>query len=707
MKPTVLCTLLRGIDRLAEGLLDRMDVELVVLYEEIGPLLDQRGLPYRLLDGFVTNDMRRHAEQELIERGRTVVETLHTPAFRAEWPHYDATAWERLSEHITAVVKEDFFQELVLIDAMRRCAAETDLRLLVVHQDVGRDARTLVHTARQLGVSSLHVMHGFPYGSCNLESKVYADIVAVASDFVRDQYVSVGIPPERVAVTGNFEWDIHCRPPLPEHRETVCERLNLDPHRPIILYAGTFAQRLSAYGHRYPDRSRKHTEAVLDAFALLSERHPDWQFVLRPHPSDLDAPEDVSQLQQASRISAFRMDREIAIAYCLAAADVLACTDSNVGIEAVLAGKPVVNCVVDKFLGDRSCERLGPLFREGDAVLFARRPDEIAPRIEAALTDPAAQQALQNRRLATIQRLNHSPDGKALDRVCALAKDMIERPRNFTRPPDLRPDLQRLLVNRVPEDARNVLIIGSATEDVAGALQQSRSDLAVTLSQHPETTWRSTYDVVIVAVPTSSVAEVEGALSSAEAAIAPRGTLLVPFASREVFILDESHTGIRKRGIEVVLSRHGFVCEDLIDLDAEGDGYLGQVAVAVLRKPRPRPTDEANAKPRAEAVDANAEGETLFAKGDYAGAAAAFAKAVAAWDGTALLHNNLGASLHALGQSDAAYKRFIHALRCDPRNEAARENLRQVAQNCGRAAEAERVLRLFGSDEAMGGAQAD
>ena len=211
--------------------------------------------------------------------------------------------------------------------------------------------------------------------------------------------------------------------------------MGLDPGRPIVALALTRGGRLSVATLNNPDFDLHSAHAALNAVALVAHRHPDWQVFLRPHPGELSRVGRLLARAQGLGLPAMYVDHGPAHE-CLAAADVLVCTESNLGIEAILWQKPVVNVVLDVIPARVFEEGLGPLFTEDDAVLIARNEPQIADAVEAALTDAGTRRRLLDARPASIRRFNHVNDGGATARVCTLALDMIENGKDYVRHAD-------------------------------------------------------------------------------------------------------------------------------------------------------------------------------------------------------------------------------------------------------------------------------
>jgi len=210
-------------------------------------------------------------------------------------------------------------------------------------------------------------------------------------------------------------------------REQAHRESELDSNRPTILYAMTDAARLSATSTAYPRHHIDNAAAVLRAYLPLARKYPEWQFVIRPRPiafSDTRPLEAVLAEVAAAGLPNVVIDR-LPVYESLCATDVCLCTQSNIGIEAILLGLPVVNVNLAGAGDSMYREGLGPTFDENDAVLHASSVAEIEAGIEAALTDAETRELLLQRRAESIRKFNHSLDGKATERVASTILSLL------------------------------------------------------------------------------------------------------------------------------------------------------------------------------------------------------------------------------------------------------------------------------------------
>lgn len=477
MKPAVLLTLLRGVERLAEALLEVGDVELVTLYDATLPHLRDRGLPFMRFKDFVSEAQDRAAREEAHGRAAAVMSALNSAPDCA--PEDRALLRGILAETLEASLAE----EIILTEGLRRCARELDLRAIVVHQDICRDTKTLVLTGKRLGIPSFHLLHGFPNGSVNsihLREPSASEVVAVYSDWLKRIYESFGFPPHSLIVTGNPEWDVYAGPLTPAQRRQACHSLDLDPARTTVTYALTYIDRLNPLCLIHKRYVEKTTEAVVETFAALGSKHPDWQFVLRPHPNDPDAPRQLEALASQAGLRNWRIDTITKSTGCVAMTDAMVCTHSNMGIEAILAGKPVVNVVLKEWCNGVFDAGMGPLFLDDDAVRTVGTTGEIAPAIEAALLDENEQSRFLRLRPGSVTRFNGPNDGRAAERVAQAVLDLAAKGAMAVRPLDRYPDFEPHLAALIPEESSRVCVVGTASIHVLEAIMAHAGHIPTT-----------------------------------------------------------------------------------------------------------------------------------------------------------------------------------------------------------------------------------
>ncbi|MBI5094111.1 MAG: hypothetical protein HZB26_16920 [Candidatus Hydrogenedentes bacterium] len=361
--------------------------------------------------------------------------------------------------------------------------------------------------------------------------------------------------------------------------------MGMNPEQPIVMYAITYTHRFSKISTTTLDYVKQTTAFVLQAFAELSRRHPDWQFVLRPHPHDMLGPNTLREQASAAGLERVWIDdKKSTPLFAVTLADVMVCTQSNLGIEAILAGKPVVNVVIDEFGHDVFYEGLGPLFLEEDAVIHVRTVEGILSAIEAAVEDPATRKRLLKARPGTIERFHYKLDGKAMERFCTLALEIAEDYARYVPPITRFPEFEPLLAQATPSSARRILVAGIAAKHAADAVRRVRPGALVEESRDLARITNAQCDVLILSDPVPHSEEAEVWLGIARTAVGETGELVAAF--RHGGSIDAADAVARaawapansgvdsacpvgeysRNGVELVLSRGDFEIQQVWEL---------------------------------------------------------------------------------------------------------------------------------------------
>lgn len=303
-----------------------------------------------------------------------------------------------------------------LLAALGKAARLYDLRLVLLNEDVTAAGRLIAAWAKAHVVPSLMLQHGVQLSTAyTVHNGLFADVAAIFGGRGAEAYLDAGIAPERLQITGNPAWDrypewLARREPL---RSQLCEQHGRDVNRPIVLFGTTWAANLTALGdeHVYGDTLR----AFIRALALLRAEGVDAQFVIKDRP--VNAHFGTDRYQQIAReegvdpslIVYTTTDTEAWVVAC----DLVVAVDSNLSVEAMLAGTPAIN------LMNETGMLLGPSF-DGDAGIVEVEAQELPGAIKSLLADEGLRQQLKQQMAARVEHYNYQGEQTAAQRVVAL-----------------------------------------------------------------------------------------------------------------------------------------------------------------------------------------------------------------------------------------------------------------------------------------------
>ncbi len=213
---------------------------------------------------------------------------------------------------------------------------------VVLTTSAPRAERAAVIAARRRGIPAVCVVDLFGLAETGwLQDPDFADVVCVLGQPVVDHLVAAGRPREHLVITGNPVFDRLGDPALVE-RGLALRAARGWQERRVILWA-------SQPEPADPQLPRRIEQALIAAAAAA---HPDWLVLLRPHPNDqYQLPAAGPQVAHSTRADD--------LAATIAASDVVVTMTSTVGLEAVIAGKPLVTWDLSANTRDCPYSRLG------------------------------------------------------------------------------------------------------------------------------------------------------------------------------------------------------------------------------------------------------------------------------------------------------------------------------------------------------------
>lgn len=382
--------------------------------------IEAAGGRVELLDTLIETPRRVALEAQIAARRDLLSAVLKDPQWRRHWADIPI-APQVLADCLYGEAQAQLPQLMMLVAALVEAARRYTIRLLVMNEDLRALPRLAVHWARGAGIPSLHVSHsvllGEPY---TVHGRIYADVVAVFGERGQQGYLDIGLDPARLRVTGNPCWDGYAegRGRRTEIRAATLSRNGLKADMPVVVFGTTWAANLSALGDEglYGSSLRN----FLVACRSLRERGIPVQAVIKDRPQNQDfGPARLRDLLAEVSLppGSVLFTAEPASDWVLAA-DVLVSVDSNLSIEAMLAGVPAVNLTSELGIF------LGPPFDADSGVAEAESAAGLADSLQSLLNDADYRQ----RQLAAMQRAapfhNSGVDGQATGRVVALMEQL-------------------------------------------------------------------------------------------------------------------------------------------------------------------------------------------------------------------------------------------------------------------------------------------
>ncbi len=222
---------------------------------------------------------------------------------------------------------------------------------LVVATNSPRSEQAALLAAGRLGLRALCAVDIFGLQEVQwIGQPGYADRICVLNEDVRDFFVAYGRKPDEVVVTGNPAFERLTTPAAIEAGQRLRFSRGWDDGSRVILWASQVEPEQHPFAARRGDPSLpRRIEAHLREFVAAQ---PGYRLVVRYHPSERQAFVDG---QERVEFSPTGED----LAALLHAVDLVVVTSSTVGLEAKLAGRPVISVDASVFTDDAPYSRMG------------------------------------------------------------------------------------------------------------------------------------------------------------------------------------------------------------------------------------------------------------------------------------------------------------------------------------------------------------
>ncbi len=332
-----------------------------------------------------------------------------------------------LNGRLYNALRESLAQVLYMKLTFEALARKLEPDLLIV-DGPGLRQQTWVSAARSLGVPSLEIYHGTVHVKPGLipPRRDQADYMAMDSELVRDIYLDLGLPPERLRVTGLPEEPV--RPPGKEEAiRILAEKYGLDPDKKIALLftaydVGNSMEFLFEFSSGYQvDIVRQAAAAV----KVVDGRVPGGvQLIIKRHPTlagagwdDLEAYRYVTAKEG---IDPVMVDPKESNPLLLAAADaILVVKFSSTISEAINADRPVL-------MWPQLRHWLHEDLLNSGAILFTDDETALRETLEKCLVDPGFREDIARNRQTYLERYQHVPVDEVVHNLLRFIADIID-----------------------------------------------------------------------------------------------------------------------------------------------------------------------------------------------------------------------------------------------------------------------------------------
>ncbi|MDP9018741.1 MAG: methyltransferase domain-containing protein [Candidatus Eremiobacteraeota bacterium] len=327
---------------------------------------------------------------------------------------------------IAQIIARDFQKGLhgamALVDSLDELSSREDIAGVLLNETDLAMAKTAALWAKARQIPSFLLSHGSNIGATyTITNQMLADYLLVFGERGMEPYLDMGIPADRIVVTGNPAWDgygtiLHSRN---EYRKAVYEQLSLKADAPLVVFATTWNAKLTALQDK--DIYENTLRAFLKACAVIRSGGFEFNVVVKDRPSNAQFGREMcARLAQEEGMNGIAYaDGDMPVFLC--AADVLVGYDSNAFVEAMICGIPAIG------IWAPSSWLLGPALDRRDAIPLVQveNPSGLADVLQTMLGDSDARRVFVTEQHKRLPFFHAGNDGKAGERAAAAVAERI------------------------------------------------------------------------------------------------------------------------------------------------------------------------------------------------------------------------------------------------------------------------------------------
>jgi UDP-N-acetylglucosamine 2-epimerase len=326
--------------------------------------------------------------------------------------------WSLVEERLGYLFLNRFPNLIKNIEIFEYMRDKESIDMIVVAADVVEFEKTLVTVGNQKGVLSLVVQHGVTGHSVGFVP-LSATKFASWGEISKNLLIEWGVPQDKIVITGAPRYDKISRKNS-FNKENIYNQLGLDSNKELIVFATQIAGGKISYANLH--LSHKEGKDLLCAMTNLMKKYPDKQLVIKLRAAE---EEGITQkIVNESYLDNIKITLNINIFELVEACDLLITPWSTVGLEAMIAGKPVITMdLTGRVVPHHVSKRL---YAKSGAAMGIYNEEDLIPAIKDALYNEEVRKKLAEARKKFVYEYTYKQDGQASKRVADLIIRMIE-----------------------------------------------------------------------------------------------------------------------------------------------------------------------------------------------------------------------------------------------------------------------------------------
>lgn len=266
--------------------------------------------------------------------------------------------------------------------------------------------RTAAFAAERLSVPSIDIQHG---SFMSIPARAVADKWCVWSDADKQLLVTMGIPHNKLEVTGNPAFDTLITPKF--DADSIKLKFGLSSrYKTIVTWAPT-----AAWLFYYSEEN--YNEKIFAVLQDVARRHRDIMFIFKPHPSERI--NRFTRIQDKSLSNILIANPQQSAYEIMYISDIVMSWNSSVIIEAVILDKPIIGLNFFEQAETLRC------VSEGVAIEVSQMK-ELEEAINAIILNKNNMaDSMKNARRGYIEKFLYKADGRSSSRIADLLEDLV------------------------------------------------------------------------------------------------------------------------------------------------------------------------------------------------------------------------------------------------------------------------------------------
>lgn len=372
--------------------------------------LKEEKQPFSNLERYITRDISSRVKKTRNDFLKKWELLKKDPHFKEQLSYDGISLWEVAKDKFEYFFRTHFADITMYIEVMKQICDDEKPDMIITSDTglipVGASA---VRVGNLKGIPTLAVQQGFHPDISLLETISPEEEpfppkrITAYGDFTKRVFEKRGCNPEKIVVTGDTRLDDLARAGEQYSREKVCNLLNIDQKKRIIVLA------TNPIGN-------EDNKALLECVFVAMKDIPNAQLVVKPHPSENE--NFHRRIARHMSIDNVIINKQINLQALLFACDALLCVHSTVALEAIRLKKPVISINLTNIV-----DRMD--YAGNGVALGVCKKEDIPKAIISVLEDEKVKEGLiENGSNYAFDHL-YKNDGKATKRVVEVIEAMI------------------------------------------------------------------------------------------------------------------------------------------------------------------------------------------------------------------------------------------------------------------------------------------